>query len=518
MEEKEKPQLSHTVSLPSSQEQPAPVEEDIKSKRSKSVRQKTQQQKVWSFGDMAKAVGCGMTAFGNNVVSGSKVVSSGVYNQSKVVSSNVVEGTKAATRVTKDVTLAAGKGVAQASAMVGDAAVSTVQVGKDVTSASVSAVQDTTKWVIEQVEQENLTVHTVMPGETVQDICSTYSVTDQQMIRVNSLMSRYLYPGKELVIPTKEMSICPHPFEKLIVQVVTNNSEERRGAVEFGPNDIIVSEEPYLVDDIKAVEVTNILDDAMPKLLTPEELHAPEHFESCESPSQIRICITFLEEEKPPLEYILSEKDSVYDIVKFLDLWQPRLLQNNLTSEDPTAFTSETHTISNILSSEKINALSKYFPNETILPQMTLVYSVLKDGFSLLNFYRHVELIESPVLLVVQDATGDIFGAYLTCTPMITEEFIGTGESWLFFVTQDGQVKICQWSKENEYFFQGKRNCLIIGAEGGNFGIFIDGDMNHGRIDQCSTFVGWPKESKDFKVSKLECFGFRTMPPLDVKM
>lgn len=66
---------------------------------------------------MAKAVGCGVTAFGSNVVNSGmelgSAVGSGVYHGSVAVGTNVVEGTKAAGRVTKDVTLAAGKGVVQ---------------------------------------------------------------------------------------------------------------------------------------------------------------------------------------------------------------------------------------------------------------------------------------------------------------------------------------------------------------------------------------------------------------------
>lgn len=67
---------------------------------------------------MAKAVGCGVTAFGSGVVSGSKAVGSGVIQGSVAVGTNVVEGTKVAGRMTKDVTMAAGKGVVQAGELV----------------------------------------------------------------------------------------------------------------------------------------------------------------------------------------------------------------------------------------------------------------------------------------------------------------------------------------------------------------------------------------------------------------
>ena len=189
----EKPVLSHTVSLPSPT---SAADGGIAgvlgggsaaggtartkaggAQRSKSVRQAgtSSKNKVWSFGDMAKAVGCGVTAFGSNVVNtGVNVgtaVGTGVYHGTVAVGTNVVEGTKVAGRVTKDVTMAAGKGVVQAGEMVGTAAVNT---GKVVTSASVSAVKETTEWVIEQTELESQVVHVVLPGEDLSEISKNY--------------------------------------------------------------------------------------------------------------------------------------------------------------------------------------------------------------------------------------------------------------------------------------------------------------------------------------------------------
>ena len=162
-----KTSLSHTISLPV-QTRDAPNHNKPNNEESKKVAAG----KSWSFGTMAKAVGCGVTAFG----SGAKAVGTGVVQGSKAVGTGVVLGTKAAGKVTKDVTLAAGKGVYQAGEKVGTVAVTgvntTVQAGKDLTNASVSAVTDTTKWVISRTESllNECTVHVVLPGETIEEI------------------------------------------------------------------------------------------------------------------------------------------------------------------------------------------------------------------------------------------------------------------------------------------------------------------------------------------------------------
>ena len=80
----------------------------------------------WSFGGLAKSVGCGVTAFGSGVMQGTRAVGAGVVTGTKAVGTGVVtgtkavgtgamavgtgvvEGTKVVASVSKDVTLAAG--------------------------------------------------------------------------------------------------------------------------------------------------------------------------------------------------------------------------------------------------------------------------------------------------------------------------------------------------------------------------------------------------------------------------
>ena len=78
---------------------------------------------------------------------------------------------------------------------------------------------------------------------------------------------------------------------------------------------------------------------------------------------------------------------------------------------------------------------------------------------------------------------------------------------WLFSVEKK-KIRICRWSGKNDFFFQGQQSCFTIGSSNGKFGLYVDSDLNNGRIQSCETFVAWPKEEKDFVVKYFECWHF----------
>ena len=165
----------------------------------------------------------------------------------------------------------------------------------------------------------------------------------------------------------------------------------------------------------------------------------------------------------------------------------------------------------------------------------SLAYSTRANGFSLQNLYRTIAEEKDPFLVIIQDNNKFIFGAYLTCTPRMSETFIGTGKSWMFSfgnvefpavpaagdddadadpeaalptVANAHHLNVFHWSGRNEYFYRGTPEHMIIGAGDGKFGICVDGDLHKGRIQECETFEGWPHQEMDFIISCLECWRF----------
>lgn len=63
-----------------------------------------------------------------------------------------------------------------------------------------------------------------------------------------------------------------------------------------------------------------------------------------------------------------------------------------------------------------------------------LIYSTARDGISLATMMRKAEKV-APSLLLVRDAGGAVFGAYVTDAWRYAPRFYGTGESYVFQVS-----------------------------------------------------------------------------------
>ena len=79
---------------------------------------------------------------------------------------------------------------------------------------------------------------------------------------------------------------------------------------------------------------------------------------------------------------------------------------------------------STVLSGDMAKSLFGRMPPKIQSQPWKLAFSTQTDGFSLQNLYRTLEGdVDAPVLVVIADATGDVFGAYLTCVPKATITF-----------------------------------------------------------------------------------------------
>jgi len=160
-----------------------------------------------------------------------------------------------------------------------------------------------------------------------------------------------------------------------------------------------------------------------------------------------------------------------------------------------------------ILTDEYRKQLSKHLPARIEGYPWTLVFSTSQNGFSLSSLYRKMTSIESPILLIIEDTLGNVFGAVTSCELRMSESFYGTGESFLFLMNPS--LTVHSWSGENSYFIQGNNESLAFGAGDGRFGLWLDGDLNHGRSQTCKTFGNDPlSPQEDFWVKTLECWAF----------
>lgn len=140
-----------------------------------------------------------------------------------------------------------------------------------------------------------------------------------------------------------------------------------------------------------------------------------------------------------------------------------------------------------------------------------LVYSSGKHGFSLKTMYRLMQplcesISQNPVcILILKDSNNNVFGAVLSQPIRMSDHFYGTGESSLFSFYP--HFKHYSWSGENSYFIKGNQESLCIGSGGGHFGLWLDGDIYHGRTQRCKTFNNEPLTANgDFVIKTCEAW------------
>ncbi|XP_055853144.1 TLD domain-containing protein 2 isoform X18 [Episyrphus balteatus] len=160
-----------------------------------------------------------------------------------------------------------------------------------------------------------------------------------------------------------------------------------------------------------------------------------------------------------------------------------------------------------ILTEEHREKLCTHLPARAEGYSWSLVFSTSQHGFSLNSLYRKMQRLESPVLIVIQDTDHNVFGALTSCSLHVSDHFYGTGESLLYKFNPS--YKVFHWTGENLYFIKGNVDCLSIGAGDGRFGLWLDGDLNQGRSQSCSTYGNEPlSPQEDFVVKTLECWAF----------
>nr|XP_034981655.1 oxidation resistance protein 1 isoform X2 [Zootoca vivipara] len=174
---------------------------------------------------------------------------------------------------------------------------------------------------------------------------------------------------------------------------------------------------------------------------------------------------------------------------------------------EPEAFRPNLNDPSELLQPEQIEKLTKHLPPRTIGYPWSLVYSTAKHGMSLKTLYRTMMGLDTPVLMVIKDSDGQIFGALASEPFKVSDGFYGTGETFLFTFCPDFET--FAWTGDNMFFLKGDMDALAFGGGGGEFALWLDGDLYHGRSHSCKTFGNRILSKKeDFIIQDIEIWGF----------
>ncbi|KAG5857089.1 hypothetical protein ANANG_G00014860 [Anguilla anguilla] len=177
------------------------------------------------------------------------------------------------------------------------------------------------------------------------------------------------------------------------------------------------------------------------------------------------------------------------------------------TDLEPETFRPNLSEPSDLLLPDQIEKLAKNLPPRTIGYPWTLAFGTSKHGMSIKTLYRAMQGQDTPVLLVIKDSDGGIFGALASEPFKVSDGFYGTGETFLFSFYPEFEV--FKWTGDNMFFIKGDMDSLAFGGGGGEFGLWLDGDLYHGRSHSCKTF-GNPMLSRkeDFYVQDIEIWSF----------
>nr|XP_035963974.1 TLD domain-containing protein 2 isoform X1 [Halichoerus grypus] len=141
---------------------------------------------------------------------------------------------------------------------------------------------------------------------------------------------------------------------------------------------------------------------------------------------------------------------------------------------------------SRVLGASEIRQLSLHLPPRVTGHPWSLAFCTSRDGFSLRSLYRQMEGHSGPVLLVLRDQDGQMFGAFSSSAIRLSKGFYGTGETFLFSFSP--QLKVFKWTGSNSFFVKGDLDSLMMGSGSGQFGLWLDGDLYHGGSHPCATF------------------------------
>ncbi|KAM9682773.1 TLD domain-containing protein 2 isoform 5-T5 [Dama dama] len=141
---------------------------------------------------------------------------------------------------------------------------------------------------------------------------------------------------------------------------------------------------------------------------------------------------------------------------------------------------------SQVLGASEMSQLSLHLPPRVTGYSWRLAFCTSRDGFSLRSLYRQMEGQSGPVLLVLRDQDGQMFGAFSSSALRLSKGFYGTGETFLFSFSP--QLKVFKWTGSNSFFVKGDLDSLMMGCGSGRFGLWLDGDLYRGGSHPCATF------------------------------
>jgi len=141
-----------------------------------------------------------------------------------------------------------------------------------------------------------------------------------------------------------------------------------------------------------------------------------------------------------------------------------------------------------------------------------LIYALDQHGMSMSTLYNKSRK-SGPQVLAIRDIDGNVFGGFLSQELQPRTGYYGSGECFLWKVTDTNSLKIFRWTGKNNYCILSETSFIAMGGGDGKFGLWLDGEFDHGSSSTCATFENEPlvedQSDGEFFCEKFELWGFQ---------
>eukprot|EP00941_MAST-03F_sp_MAST-3F-sp1_P006268 g6268.t1 len=167
--------------------------------------------------------------------------------------------------------------------------------------------------------------------------------------------------------------------------------------------------------------------------------------------------------------------------------------------------------VSELLTSEYIEALEKAIPITCRGDDWRLLYSLSKHGVSVDTFHARVYNC-GPTITVVKNDLGDLFGCFASCDWQRGGNWHGTGDCMVFSILRNGKFDFQSWKwtgKNDDFMVMEGGAGIAMGSGGGSFALYLGEDFLNGSSGRCTTFDNESlTSSADYRVMLMETYGF----------
>ena len=153
------------------------------------------------------------------------------------------------------------------------------------------------------------------------------------------------------------------------------------------------------------------------------------------------------------------------------------------------------------LTQEIINNIRNNLPYHYRTYNWQLLYQLSTHGASYSTFFDKC-LNTGPSIILILTDKAEIIGAYISSGFKKSNNYYGTGETFVF--SCQPEFKAYKWQNSNQYFVSTSQDEIAIGG-GGSSAIWIDGHLLHAYSEPCSTFSSPSLTTNyNFKIANIE--------------